>query len=1445
MRHAVAVTLFLVAATLSAATFDVPTDAELLGRADLVVVATVEGFSPREAADRMVYTDYRLIVEETLKGSATGMIVVSEAGGFINGHGVLIPGSATYEAGTRVLTFLRKNEDGTYRTAFMSLGNYRFTHEGGVQVLVRDSDVETIDGTDPGDARSAQAYLDAIRDGVPERAPRLATNARPEFKPVGHAAANTYVLRGQPPAQNFPIRWEDCEKSSPLCPKIQYTTNGPQNGTADTPLAIQRAMAAWTDHAESFVRLELSGFNEDITNDNDDINDIVFNGGTNHLSCDGSLGCGLVYFGPTHTYEGETWYSVVSGDVVIYMLNFNSQPSLDAVLAHELGHTLALKHGPSGSLMASVVPQAGGADLKQWDEEAMAEVYGNGLPCSDVNITGTSGGGNVPYGEKKTLSVTGTGTPPFTYQWYQGTSGDTATPVGTSSQFQTPNITSPRSYWVRVSNSCPSSDDSATITVTPLPCTEPDINTQPESKRINPGATATLTVQADGTSPLKYQWYQGTVGNTSNPVGSNSNTFTTPALNATTSYWVKVGNNCGSENSTLATITVSSTCVAPAVTNQPTNVTIGLNETTTLSVSVSGDSPFTYQWYNGASPNPASPIGGANGPSYVAGPFASAGTHTYWLKINNACGETATTTITVTVDAGCQPVLIVSQPSTVSVSVGEGATIGVGVTGTEPYTFQWYAGDAGDPSNPIAGATNASYAAGPFNTPGTYKYWVKATNACNPLGNGSGTISILVACPTLLVPEISAPPVAPHSSPYDISWTGDPAISTFELQEATNASFTANLVTYPAVGLQQTIPAHSAVSIDTRFYYRVRALSVCTGQPTAYSMTVSTVVTPPLPQNSLQFSISIPEGTDQLLTQDYLVPGFGETATAGDTFSIAIDVPWMTVFPAGGALSAGGTTVQFTIDPNALEVGSTTATITVTRTQGSGKVGTNNGSTTTYVPFGVSLVTPVTPSTRDGEGPPGTLIIPAVAHAQGIGSPFQSDVRIANVGFNDITYEISFTPSGSGGWASNKMTTVTVRGGDTLAFNDIVKAWYGSGLLGETGSGTIEIRPLEAADPLSTFASSRTYALVGNGTLGQFIPALAQNQFISNTPNDSLARISLQQIANSAAYRTNVGFVNGTTSTVEVLAKLIDGNNNILQTTQFALGAFEHLQNSLGGLFNNTSIDDGRVEVEALSPNGKVTAYASVVNNATSDPFLVFPEQPARQTSERYVLPGIAEFVAGSRNFHSDMRVYNGGAAPVSITLEYYERGQSTPRADAPVIQRTLNAGQVLTVNDVLPSLFGLSAGGGSVVAKAPAGSSLVLTAQTYSREEDGGTKGQFIPGVTSHDAVGFGDRAVEVLQLEQSAQYRSNLGLVEVTGNDIVVEVVAYEADTKISAATSVNLKANEYRQLDRILESMGLGTVYNGRISLKVLSGNGRVAGYASTINNITEDPTYVPSQ
>ncbi|HEX2062458.1 MAG TPA: matrixin family metalloprotease, partial [Thermoanaerobaculia bacterium] len=423
MRHAVAVVVFLLAAvSLSAATFQAPADADLLGRADLVVVARVSGATVRETADRMIFTDHRLEVEEVLKGNAAPSIVVSELGGFVNGHGIAVPGSASYAPGTRVVAFLRQRDDGTYFTTYMALGKYRFDRD----LLVRDLDGIEADDDRIYAARPANEFIAHLRGEAPP-ARFVESDARPVET---NAGAADYVLTGG----GRPLRY-DC----PSACTVEWTVGAPQMGTVNTAEGVEDAMAAWTNEPNAWITLDIGGFNNHTGSTNNDINDIVFNSNDTAGVCDSSLGCGIVYFNGApdqHTFDGTQFNDIVSSDVVIRPINFTGQAFFEAVIAHELGHAIGLKHAPtSGNLMSTSLASAASAALKSWDKEAVAEVYGTGLPCVAPTITGTSGGGTVPFGETKQLSVTvaAGATAPLSYQWYRGQPENTSVPVGGNS----------------------------------------------------------------------------------------------------------------------------------------------------------------------------------------------------------------------------------------------------------------------------------------------------------------------------------------------------------------------------------------------------------------------------------------------------------------------------------------------------------------------------------------------------------------------------------------------------------------------------------------------------------------------------------------------------------------------------------------------------------------------------------------------------------------------------------------------------------------------------------------------------------------------------------------------------------------------------------------------------------------------------------------------------
>ncbi|MCX6855947.1 MAG: putative Ig domain-containing protein, partial [Verrucomicrobia bacterium] len=171
------------------------------------------------------------------------------------------------------------------------------------------------------------------------------------------------------------------------------------------------------------------------------------------------------------------------------------------------------------------------------------------------------------------------------------------------------------------------------------------ITTSPAATSIVSGQSTTLTVTASGDGPLTYAWFRGASGTTTNPVGSNSDSFTTPVLTATTSYWVRVTNaaNPTGANSATATVTLLQ---AAAITTGPSSTMVNYGQTTTLSVVASGDGALSYQWYEGAHGVTSKPVG-TNASSFTT-PLITA-TKSYWVKVSNLANPSGADSAAATV----------------------------------------------------------------------------------------------------------------------------------------------------------------------------------------------------------------------------------------------------------------------------------------------------------------------------------------------------------------------------------------------------------------------------------------------------------------------------------------------------------------------------------------------------------------------------------------------------------------------------------------------------------------------------------------------------------------------------------------------------------------------------------------------------------------------------
>ena len=695
-------------------------------------------------------------------------------------------------------------------------------------------------------------------------------------------------------------------------------------------------------------------------------------------------------------------------------------------------------------------------------------------------------------------------------------------------------------------------------------------------------------------------------------------------------------------------------------------------------------------------------------------------------------------------------------------------------------------------------------------------------------------------------PTANVTPVTTSGSSYGLSWTpvSDPNAS-FTVEEATSSDFSANLVTRNVSGL--TTQFSHSVSATTTYYYRVHANN-CSGAPGPNSPAVSIVVQVLPPQTGRNTDGVAPFGSTASISYQVHIdapPGGGKQAL-DVPFSAAVDKPYLSVSPSSGTIPAGGTNVTITANPTNLPPGANTGTLTVQ----------SNGATISTKSVTVSLVTPVGPGSKSIP-PANALIIPVVAHLPGARGPFQSDVRVTNTSGASVQYQVTYTPIGTDGTKSSKTTVVTADAGQTVALNDIVKDFFGIGATdaaGDSGAGALEIRPLNTGSLLN-YAASRTFTFNDKGTFGQFIAAIPFGQFASKAQVVPLPGVpvptgnpvlSMQQIANSAKFRTNLGIVEGSGQPASGTIRIVDDRGTLVSKASFSLQPGELQQNNINS-FNVGTLDDGRIEIVVESATGAVTAYASVLDNITNDPLAVTPVQVSQVSASRYVLPGMAALTGGATNFHSDIRIYNGSSTQAAVVnAAFYPQNTQNPTATT-FGPFSIEPGGVRTFDDVVASQFNKNGLGGSIVLTTTGNTSMVATGRTYTIDSQGGTFGQFIPGVIPTQGIGAGDRPLQLLQLEESNNFRTNVGLAELTGNAAHVRVTAFVPDSKTSVSTELDLTPNEFRQLTKVLLSFGFNqsNIYNARISVEVTSGTGRVAAYGSVIDNFSSDPTYVPAQ
>jgi subtilisin-like proprotein convertase family protein len=430
--------------------------------------------------------------------------------------------------------------------------------------------------------------------------------------------------------------------------------------------------------------------------------------------------------------------------------------------------------------------------------------------------------------------------------------------------------------------------------------------------------------------------------------------------------------------------------------------------------------------------------------------------------------------------------------------------------------------------------------------------------------------------------------------------------------------------------------------------------------------------------------------------------------------------------------------------------------------------------------------------------------IAAVAHTPGaLGTVWQTDVRLFNRGSATANVTAIFTHAGEEGWNHFAAVKLSIAPQQVMALDDVVSA-----TMRTSGVGQLEF----LGDTDALIITSRTFTRANGGTYGQFIPAISTSE--------AAAIEYLPRIQAGLNVRTNIGFAETAGGSGTVHVTLYDSGNLISQQ-DYPVLPFGQTQ------FPAPSGPLITAELRIVSGDARIVAYSSVIDNRTGDPIYVPAAAPHPGTFAAPVIsqPGVNTF------WRSDIFLSAVGDSGGSFLLDYTD----SVTFERVVKHGTLQPHEVLGFDDAVALLFGRT-GFGSVKVDLDGG--LVATSRTAT-SSPGGTYGQFVP-LSAVEPFGA---PRELLHIERSSAFRTNLGVLNTGGPNEVIRFTLYDAAGHYIGSTDRTVADLGVIQFS--LEAITTTPIVDGRVEVEVIVGTGNVLAWASVIDNVTGDPIFVPAQ
>jgi hypothetical protein len=423
-------------------------------------------------------------------------------------------------------------------------------------------------------------------------------------------------------------------------------------------------------------------------------------------------------------------------------------------------------------------------------------------------------------GQSATFTVAASGSPTPTVQWQistnngttftnltdgTGISGSTTRTLTLSGLVASQNATQYRAVFTNSAGSVDSA--AATLTVTAAP----QVTTQPANQSGVVGGSATFTAASSGVPTPTVQWQVSTNGGASftnltdgnGVVGSSTSTLTVTGLGVSQSgsqYRAVFASSAGSAASNVATLTVTTSPVAPQVTTQPSNQSGAVGQSVTFTVAANGSPTPTVQWQvstnNGTTFTNLTDGTGISGSTTrtltLSGLLASQNATQYRAVLTNPAGSVNSSAASLTITTAPQ---VTAQPANQSGVAGGSATFTAASAGSPNPTVQWQISTNGGATftnltdgNGVAGSTTLTLSlTGLGVSQSANQYRAVFTNSAGSATTSAATLTVTTSA---VAPQVTTQPTnqsaaVGQSATFTVAVSGSPT-PTVQWQISTN-----------------------------------------------------------------------------------------------------------------------------------------------------------------------------------------------------------------------------------------------------------------------------------------------------------------------------------------------------------------------------------------------------------------------------------------------------------------------------------------------------------------------------------------------------------------------------------------------------------------------------------------------------------------------------------